>query len=390
MTKLKKSKKSRNREEYERDLGEMNQRCVLFEKLPFPYYHNYTFPSYSTNENSEEYICSCCVPFISNYIIMHEVSNKSLLENEGYFSETIRKHLNLNKNLMDCINFKDEICHMCNSIIPLRHNLYIYNSDFENRYGEYIVQLGYKYGIIADDYSGIYFWEQLMPEHMLKIIKPTQHEIMNDVVHYANISDKETLINIENVLNIFFSLDEDDRNYMLYYHYFYRSNYNFFSAPPIMSWEFNEKIYDFEVVILKIINKVMRHRFIQVRKIVVNEVKKSFKISRWVNQSMLFEIIKGLFPKNNVYSNYRPKILEGLELDVFVDGLNLGIEYQGIQHVTAIEHWGGEEGLEIRKKHDNKKLKLCDKNNIKIIYFWHYEKISTDLVVEKLKEYIYP
>jgi len=30
--------------------------------------------------------------------------------------------------------------------------------------------------------------------------------------------------------------------------------------------------------------------------------------------------------------HYRPDFLQGLELDIFIDELKIGMEYQGIQH----------------------------------------------------------
>ena len=83
-----------------------------------------------------------------------------------------------------------------------------------------------------------------------------------------------------------------------------------------------------------------------------------------------------IFPKEKVYRHYRPDYLEYLELDVFIPRLNIGIEYQGIQHFKPIDHWGGKESLARVIERDKKKKKLCLKNGVKLIYFYYYEELT--------------
>jgi hypothetical protein len=61
----------------------------------------------------------------------------------------------------------------------------------------------------------------------------------------------------------------------------------------------------------------------------------------WTSETSLFYIIKSLFPTHFIRRHYRPEFLQGLELDIFIEELKIGIEYQGIQHFQPIEHWGG-------------------------------------------------
>lgn len=44
------------------------------------------------------------------------------------------------------------------------------------------------------------------------------------------------------------------------------------------------------------------------------------------------------------------------------------IEYQGEQHTTPIESWGGQEALEKRQKYDNIKYQYCQQHDIPILY----------------------
>ena len=59
--------------------------------------------------------------------------------------------------------------------------------------------------------------------------------------------------------------------------------------------------------------------------------------------------------------------MDTLCMDTLLE-LNVGFEYQGIQHQKPIEFFGGEEGFKKRKELDSKKKQLCDKNNCKLIY----------------------
>ena len=65
--------------------------------------------------------------------------------------------------------------------------------------------------------------------------------------------------------------------------------------------------------------------------------------------------------------------------------LNIGIEYQGIQHFKPIEHWGGRTSLEQVMQRDKRKKRLCDENNIKLVYIYYYEEVSRELVENKIK-----
>ena len=56
-----------------------------------------------------------------------------------------------------------------------------------------------------------------------------------------------------------------------------------------------------------------------------------------------------------------------LHLDFYFPKLNLAIEYDGIQHYTPIEFFGGEKALMEQKDRDKQKDKYCKNHNIKLI-----------------------
>lgn len=104
----------------------------------------------------------------------------------------------------------------------------------------------------------------------------------------------------------------------------------------------------------------------------------------WANETLLFQIISEIFPEQKLIRHYRPGFLDNLELDIFIPNLNIGIEYQGIQHFEPIQHWGGKAALERTKERDSRKKALCQKNRIDLIYFYYTEELSSALVKEKL------
>jgi hypothetical protein len=59
--------------------------------------------------------------------------------------------------------------------------------------------------------------------------------------------------------------------------------------------------------------------------------------------------------------------MENLELDGYCEELKLAFEFNGRQHYEYIELYHRNSTLEDQKKRDEKKLVLCEKNNIKLI-----------------------
>lgn len=106
---------------------------------------------------------------------------------------------------------------------------------------------------------------------------------------------------------------------------------------------------------------------------------------KWVHEKLLYNIVKSLFPNFNTIYHYRASWLENLELDIYIEDLRIGIEYQGIQHYKTVKHWGGAEGLAKRKYNDMKKRKLCSENGVILVYFEYTEPITNTYVRNKLE-----
>lgn len=70
--------------------------------------------------------------------------------------------------------------------------------------------------------------------------------------------------------------------------------------------------------------------------------------------------------------------LQQQTLDFYLPKYNLGIECQGIQHFKVIDFSGHNSERALKefdktKKRDNKKLELCNENDIKLLYYANYE-----------------
>jgi len=123
-----------------------------------------------------------------------------------------------------------------------------------------------------------------------------------------------------------------------------------------------------------------------------NELRERFgypKIGeKWNSETQLFKIVQTIFSDKKVIHHYRGKELEGLEIDIWIPELKLGIEYQGEQHFRVFKHWGGEEGFKKRAERDKKKRMLCKKLGYKLIEFKYDEELTVDYVVKKLSPYL--
>ena len=100
----------------------------------------------------------------------------------------------------------------------------------------------------------------------------------------------------------------------------------------------------------------------------------------WVSETILFKIVKSLYPTSKVIKHHRPKWLQGLELDIYLPEHNLAFEYQGIQHFVAVEHWGGLAQLKKQQEHDARKKEICVQRGITLICINYDDTLTTDFV----------
>lgn len=94
------------------------------------------------------------------------------------------------------------------------------------------------------------------------------------------------------------------------------------------------------------------------------------------NETLLYNLIKSAFPDCRVISQYSPSWLKRQRIDIYIQELNVGVEYNGLQHYQAVEYFGGEMGFEETQKRDSLKRKLCSENDLTLLEVKYNEDIN--------------
>lgn len=86
--------------------------------------------------------------------------------------------------------------------------------------------------------------------------------------------------------------------------------------------------------------------------------------------------IEEFLSKNKIIFERQKKFEETGEkrFDFYIPEKKTLIEYQGEQHYSPIEHFGGEKAFEIRQKRDEEKRNFCKKYNYKLIEIPYYHQ----------------
>lgn len=112
--------------------------------------------------------------------------------------------------------------------------------------------------------------------------------------------------------------------------------------------------------------------------------------NKWKSEQLVYELVKQLYPKGNVWYQYRPDFLISdrgqLSYDIYIAKLRIAIEYQGKQHFEPVEFFGGAVQFEKQKQRDALKAQLSKAHNIKLIYINYWEDISAELIKRKIDE----
>lgn len=88
-------------------------------------------------------------------------------------------------------------------------------------------------------------------------------------------------------------------------------------------------------------------------------------------QSYLEREIHTFLQENNIEFEYEEH-LKGfgkMSVDFYLPEYNTAIECQGIQHFKPVEIFGGENEYKLLVERDKKKYLLCEKSNVKLLYF---------------------
>lgn len=105
-----------------------------------------------------------------------------------------------------------------------------------------------------------------------------------------------------------------------------------------------------------------------------NYYKKVDSYTRQKLQTRLFDFIKSEFKNFNIVQEYRPIWLGRQMFDIYLPDYNIAIEYQGKQHFTPIDYFGGQDSFIIGMERDERKRQLSTKNNCTLLYFTYTAK----------------
>lgn len=105
----------------------------------------------------------------------------------------------------------------------------------------------------------------------------------------------------------------------------------------------------------------------------------------WVSETILYQIVKRIFVKQQILRHDRPDWLEGLELDIFAPSLHLAFEYQGQQHFHPIPVWGGAKALQELRERDERKARLCASYGIDLVTIDYTEPLTENYVLTILE-----
>lgn len=324
---------------------------VVEELLPYPIVHYPDFYgiffAFRKDKKSSLNLCSCSQSAVATYLSIGLLQIEDGLIDDGVrtdgfnifqqgklaldrnFPAALRKKFTRKgctpNEIIGRLNFFPKLCHECNEATPAY--LYCpgaYGSSFKQNYGWYINKLSLDYGIS----DGNIYFPELCPPDVLGLV--------------------EIPAVVDGVIN-----------------------------RDIHHWKYSEKVRKQRDRIEREIENIVRQKFGHKQ---IGDA--------WTNETILYRIIYSLFPSMTILRHYKPKFLRGLELDIYLPEVRLGIEYQGIQHYQPMKHWGGQESFERLQERDAQKKRLCRANKVKLIYFDYTEGLSNKFVAERLEGYL--
>ena len=177
-----------------------------------------------------------------------------------------------------------------------------------------------------------------------------------------------------------------------YYLKFYLSDaeYDFYRAIDEEAEKRNQKNSFLHVVEKAVINQL---------KVIVKQGEDLYRVENgmpkigegWISETELFYKLKTRFIEQKVIQHGNPKWLGRQHIDIFFPNLNIGIEYQGLQHYEPIDFFGGEEAFIKNQERDLRKKNLCIKHNCHLIYVnrdYNIEDLCNEInleIVERTK-----
>lgn len=118
------------------------------------------------------------------------------------------------------------------------------------------------------------------------------------------------------------------------------------------------------------------------------EVLARLGLSRWIRETEMYLLIKQIFPDDMVLREASPPWLGRQRLDVFLPDRRIALEYQGAQHYEPVEMFGGAEALKRTIERDALKKRLCEENQVDLIYIKHSDPLTLASLRNKMRRFV--
>lgn len=165
------------------DSNVANDMISLDEDLTHPvtYYPPMYSPffAFAKSVNKKPFFCSCQKESIINYLEMESEMLKSYTrESKGPFSRKFfpkivkQFYITGNNDPNTAFEFKDNICHRCLGKTPkYNYCASMYGSKFKQKYGWYITEKYFDYGIVRYNLSNLNYLNEKCPEHIYQLLQ---------------------------------------------------------------------------------------------------------------------------------------------------------------------------------------------------------------------------
>jgi len=336
--------------------------AIVSENLPLPIVqypgHYGTFFGFSQDRDTSVVMCTCAQIPLLNYIKLHKLNfseNNYQAKLHSEFPAAITKLLvKWDGNFPLPFDFGKGICHKCNHISPtLRYCHEMYGTRFLQYYGWYVNQTYLRLGILLSYFpSETKYLNEICPK-----------EIQNDIDEINTLekispTDNQALIDY---LSKNVNWNKSDSS-LQFWNNLRRENPQYWENIEVI---ISRKRRDFSNKIENITREELGFKHIG---------------EGWVNETILYQIIKRIFPHREVIFHSKPAWLNGLEIDVYIPSLKIGFEYQGEQHYHPVNNWGGIKALEEIQKRDARKMYLCLEYDVRLITVDFTEPLTEDYI----------
>ena len=364
---------------------------VIHEHAPYPYAcypGKYgSFCAFAEHEGGDPVLCLCSLPSIMNLRKFQEnwsahkifdlsdavfSSSRQLLPDFSYsrfLPAVLARFIGGQKPPQSELDFKSGLCHRCNLSVPaIQYCHRDFASGFVSRYGWYVNQkyltlgiLPVRLGIGPARFTFFLYVDAERPKKLQELIanqRQSQEDYFLEHHRLVALIDGPWRKDIR----------EHERYFAIHAH----SNLSIAEAANYA--QHRSKLGRAAGTITRYVENLVRPEF------------GHGKIGdHWINETILYQIVRQIFAGRKVERHYRPGWLGGLELDIYFPELHLAIEYQGEQHFHPIKAWGGESALRSLQERDQRKQRLCRENRVKLVHINYTDPLTEEYIRRVLK-----